>query len=401
MPTTTLTDSTFSCGFLGARTDAAGVAVMDTTVEEARLLASAFTAGYVTPATAFQVTAQTVPNMTVKVGSGTAKADHYVVAGTAAGQENYVVRLDSSSQNITISAADVSQTRTDEIYLVVYDNAYDTTARALPRFGYRKGDLGGANPGADAAWKAYVLLARITVAAGTTSIANGNISDQRATSSVLSNLIGGSAVLKSMFTTKGDLVAATAASTPARLGVGSNDQVLMADSAQTTGVKWAAQHMALLSEFVFSGSSTGVTFSSIPQTHKHLLIVIRAKNASGWSQIYCRVNGDTSLHYDTQFFEASGTTVTANQFLSLVNAMEVGQFNDVGSSTSEIVVAGYAVSGDAKQFSCDCAYRNPLPRRWLAASQNWSDTSAITSLSFVVGSGLFAAGSRISLYGMG
>jgi hypothetical protein len=47
-------------------------------------------------------------------------------------------------------------------------------------------------------------------------------------------------VLLSTFTTKGDIVAATAASAVARLGVGSNTQVLTADSTQSTGMKWAA-----------------------------------------------------------------------------------------------------------------------------------------------------------------
>jgi hypothetical protein len=47
------------------------------------------------------------------------------------------------------------------------------------------------------------------------------------------------AVAKSTYTTKGDIVAATAASTISRLGVGTNNQVLTADSTAATGMKWA------------------------------------------------------------------------------------------------------------------------------------------------------------------
>ena len=50
----------------------------------------------------------------------------------------------------------------------------------------------------------------------------------------------GTDVVEDKVTTKGDLVVATAADTLARLGVGANDQVLTADSAQSTGMKWAA-----------------------------------------------------------------------------------------------------------------------------------------------------------------
>src|SRR5947209_18446007 len=43
----------------------------------------------------------------------------------------------------------------------------------------------------------------------------------------------------SAFIAKGDLIAASGAATPTRVGVGANDQMLTADSSKRSGVKWA------------------------------------------------------------------------------------------------------------------------------------------------------------------
>lgn len=48
------------------------------------------------------------------------------------------------------------------------------------------------------------------------------------------------ALENTILTTKGDLIVAISGGAPTRVGVGSNNQVLTADSTQTAGVKWAA-----------------------------------------------------------------------------------------------------------------------------------------------------------------
>lgn len=55
----------------------------------------------------------------------------------------------------------------------------------------------------------------------------------------LGNVTNEAQIAKSIGTTKGDVIAFSASATPQRLAVGSNGQVLTADSTQATGVKWA------------------------------------------------------------------------------------------------------------------------------------------------------------------
>lgn len=181
MPTTTTQDFTGSVATIGARTNAAAGAVTDFTAEEARMFISQMQAGVLKPTDGFQVVAGGAATMNVVVGSGSAKSDIAVVAGTGSGQEKYMARFDDVTKVFALDAADPSNPRIDEIYLIVSDAAYDGGSVSLPRIGVRKGDPSGspAAPGPDSSWDAYLLLSSITIPASAADILAATFTDSR------------------------------------------------------------------------------------------------------------------------------------------------------------------------------------------------------------------------------
>jgi hypothetical protein len=116
----------------------------------------------------------------------------------------------------------------------------------------------------------------------------------------------------SLLTTKGDIIAATGASTPARLGVGTNGQALVANSTTATGLEWASPAsggMTLLSTTTLSGAST--TISSINQTYTNLVILGTGITwASGNAAIYISPNSVDTCGNFTGTYNTSATSAT-------------------------------------------------------------------------------------------
>ena len=153
-------------------------------------------------------------------------------------------------------------------------------------------------------------------------------------------------IKNSVVDAKGDIIAATAADTVTRLAVGSNDQVLTADSSTATGLKWAtpaAGGMTLISETVASSNSS-ISFSSLG-SYKQLLLL--------WTGLYCsntttsfniRFNNDSGLDYYHNMvgWYGSGTpTFYWNQGGPMEYAVDIGTYGAGTSSTLTIAGKGH------------------------------------------------------------
>ncbi len=173
------TDTTFGVRSIGARTDAAGSAVTDISAEEDRFANIFVSEGYISPPEAFEPTPST--GFDLIIGSGTTETDYYVIEGAGVGQGNYVVRLNDASETVTLAAADLSNPRIDEVYLLVMDNAYDASGLVLPRIAVRQGDAAPdpSAPGPHGAWLAYSLIASIAIPAAAADISESTVTDWR------------------------------------------------------------------------------------------------------------------------------------------------------------------------------------------------------------------------------
>lgn len=165
-------------------------------------------------------------------------------------------------------------------------------------------------------------------------------------------------------TAKGSLIVGDGAGAPTTLAVGTNDQVLTADSAQASGVKWSdinTPGLRLISTATASASAT-VDFTGIDSTYDeyqiHLLNVIPADDPA---VISVRTSTDGGSTYD------SGAGNYSYQYLDTVSTTLTG-----AGTTGTAVNLSAAVGGAANEQGISVVITLIRPSDAAYAMLHWS-----------------------------
>ena len=212
------------------------------------------------------------------------------------------------------------------------------------------------------------------------------------------------AIQNAIVDAKGDLIAATAADTPARLAVGTNGQVLTADSTEATGLKWATAAsggMTLINTGGTALSGATTTVGSIPGTYKELKIYVTDGYASSVSTPNFYLNTDS---VNTNYAYC-GTRLYGSNLTGIIgenNGMPISYIGWPASDQNNnlvISIPNYADTTANKIYTAHSGVKDGSNNAVTFTAHRWANTAAITAINLQCGAGTWSGGT-VYVYGV-
>jgi hypothetical protein len=202
-------------------------------------------------------------------------------------------------------------------------------------------------------------------------------------------------------TTTGDVIYSSSGSTPARLGIGTANQVLAVNSGGTAP-EWQTSSsggMTLISTTSLTGSS--ITLSSIPSTYKDLRLDVRNfYSSTDGGALLIRLNGDSGSNRYKTFQTAPSTTNSSWPGNAL--SISEGQDNAVADGLIVNKLYDYANSTTYKMVETRTITVNedtPANLNFTSYMGFYNQTDAISSIVIYTNGTAFSGGTAL-LYGV-
>ena len=204
---------------------------------------------------------------------------------------------------------------------------------------------------------------------------------QTLTNKTLTNPVIASVINNTLTSTTGDIIYASAANTPARLGIGSSAQVLTVASGVPSWATPSSGSMTSLASGTFTGTALNIT--GLSTSYNKLVIYCTAFDPSGGSsRLCCRFNNDATNKY------MGSTTYTASAYN--FNATFIENLSPLQHSTDSRFafyweIQNYATANAYKLGMAQSISTNPSNTADVNinyAATYFKDTAAISQLNF-------------------
>lgn len=206
-----------------------------------------------------------------------------------------------------------------------------------------------------------------------------------------------SSIQKSVITTTGDIIYASGASTPARLGIGSSGQVLQVSGGLPA---WGTAPSGGITQIATTtaSASASVTFSSISSAYRNLYIVVQNFIPVGnGDNLNMRINGATTNYFNGTTYASNNDQAYAETSIQVTSATR----NSSASGMSYIFIPNYATTASTKitnQYAFTTSSITAGRISGWTSTGYYNSTAAISSISFQSASATFSG--VFTLYGV-
>lgn len=163
----------------------------------------------------------------------------------------------------------------------------------------------------------------------------------------------------------------------------------------------ANTYVAIATTTVGSGGASSITFSSIPSTYTDLVVLISARSTGADPNIMIRFNS-SSANFTQKRLTGDGSSAVSGGTYGEWSAWASASTDTVSTFGNSMIYIPNYNSSNNKSFSSDGVSENNGTTAYSTlGAELWSNTSAITSVSFIMGSNYnFAQYSSATLYGI-
>ena len=151
-----------------------------------------------------------------------------------------------------------------------------------------------------------------------------------------------------------------------------------------------------------TSSAASVTFSSIPQDYRDLVVVTNGRGTTtSYTVMAVAFNGSSTGYEFVAMYGDGSATASYTESATVISANQIARSNSTSGYFTPVIF-------NIMDYSATDKHKSVLLRNSgtgtnmivLAGAGRWANTSAITSMTFYPGNGNFETGSTFELFGI-